>query len=154
MDQAPWNSMHALDNDTAPPPSPKAAGSSHHRCYVYFSSPDEWRTWTSSAADAPRIYGSRLEQANKPTAAGIDNNKQGNRVNGENLDKTRRCFGQRVRDICERTNQSSRWQRRGQGEGLNRQVIEKSQSAGHSASLMPTSFKQPLSVSTPKFRLQ
>lgn len=57
-----------------------------------------------------RIYGSRLEQAEKPYFCGwLDNNKQGNRVSGENLDKTRRCFGQRVRDICERTNQSSRW---------------------------------------------
>ena len=36
-------------------------------------------------------------------------NKQGNRVSAENLDKTRRCFGQRVRDICEDTNQSSHW---------------------------------------------
>lgn len=57
-----------------------------------------------------RTYRHHVEEGDKPYFFGwLDNNPQGRRVSPENLDKTRRCFGERVRDICERTNQSSRW---------------------------------------------
>ncbi|MDQ3511673.1 MAG: DUF6037 family protein [Pseudomonadota bacterium] len=61
--------------------------------------------------DITRAYRHHLDEADKPHFLGwLDNNlTPPNRVSVANLDKTKRCFGQRIRDICERTNQSSRW---------------------------------------------
>ena len=61
--------------------------------------------------DVTRTYRHHLDEADKPYFLGwLDNNlTPPNRVSAANLDKTRRCFGQRIRDICHRTNQSSRW---------------------------------------------
>ena len=60
--------------------------------------------------DVVRTYRHHAEESDKPYFFGwLDNNLQGNHVGAANLDKTRRCFGQRIRDLCERTNQSSRW---------------------------------------------
>ncbi|MFC3654562.1 DUF6037 family protein [Xanthomonas hyacinthi] len=71
--------------------------------------PSDYRRPT--LADVTRTYGAHLDEADKPYFLGwLDNNlTPPNRVSDANLDKTRRCFGQRIRDICQRTNQSSRW---------------------------------------------
>lgn len=61
-------------------------------------------------ADVVKTYRHHVEEGDKPYFVGwLDNDKQGHRVRASNLEKTRRCFGQAVHDVCARTNQSSRW---------------------------------------------
>lgn len=61
--------------------------------------------------DVVRTYRHHVEEGDKPYFFGWRDNDltPPDRVRPANLDKTRRCFGQRIRDLCERTNQSSRW---------------------------------------------
>ena len=58
-----------------------------------------------------RTYRHHVEEGDKPYFFGWKDNNltPPDRVGAANLDKTRRCFGQRIRDICERADQSSRW---------------------------------------------
>lgn len=70
---------------------------------------DIGRTLTITTADVLRIYRRHVEESEKVYFKGWLRNPEGKRVRPENLDKTRRCYGQKVRDSCERQNISSCW---------------------------------------------
>ena len=62
-----------------------------------------------TTADIFATYRHRIPGGDEPYFAGWCRNPKGKTVRPKNLDKTRRCFGQQVRDGCERQNISSCW---------------------------------------------
>ncbi len=62
-----------------------------------------------TTADVLRIYGRNVEENDKIYFKGWLRNGLGRHVTPENLDKTRRCFGQKIHDSCKRQNISSCW---------------------------------------------
>lgn len=70
---------------------------------------DVRHTQPVTTADVLRLYCQRIEHPDKPYFAGWLRNPAGKRVRPENLDKTKLCYGQQVRDACDRQNISSCW---------------------------------------------
>lgn len=57
-----------------------------------------------------QAYRHHIEHGDRPYFIGWrGNDKRGEQVSPENLAKTERCFGSKVRKLCARTNQSSCW---------------------------------------------
>lgn len=70
---------------------------------------DVGRTSAVTTADVLRVYRQHVEESEKVYFKGWLRNPTGKRVRPENLDKTKRCFGQQVHDACDRQNISSCW---------------------------------------------
>ena len=62
-----------------------------------------------TTADVLRVYRHHIEEDQKIYFKGWLRNAPGKHVTVANLDKTRRCFGQKIRDSCLRQNISSCW---------------------------------------------
>ena len=70
---------------------------------------DIQNTQAVTTADVLSVYRQHVEESDKIYFKGWLRNPNGKRVSPENLDKTKRCFGQRMRDNCDRQNISSCW---------------------------------------------
>ncbi len=70
---------------------------------------DVGRTRTVTTADVLRTYRHLVDEDQKIYFKGWLRNPDGKHVKPENLDKTKRCFGQQVHDSCQRQNISSCW---------------------------------------------
>lgn len=70
---------------------------------------DIQNTQAVTTADVLSVYRQHVGESDKIYSKGWLRNPDGKRISPENLEKTKRCFGQKMREGCDRQNISSCW---------------------------------------------